>query len=431
MTIDNKILSFGSKVYRFNRSITGTGTKKTLIEIKKLLPNLKIKNLKSGTKVYDWKIPPEWNVKEAFVKDKFGKKIIDFKNHNLHLLGYSKPVDKFLNKKQLLKKLYSLKKQKNAIPYVTSYYKKTWGFCVTHNQKNLILKRYKNKDKFFVKIDSNFNKNGQLNYGELTLPGKSPETILISTYICHPQMANNELSGPMVTTALAKSFKKNKNKKTLKFIFIPETIGSIAYIKKNIKNLKKKVIGGYVLTCIGDEKNYSFISTKYGNTNSDFAASESFKYNKCNFKSYSFLKRGSDERQFNSPKVNLPIASILRTKHGSYSEYHTSLDNFKIVTKQGLSGGYRVAKKAIDILNESEIPKCKKICEPFLQNKNLYENISKKDNYNYKNFSRLILDFLQFVDGKNNLLTISKLINLDIRKTKKIFSILKKKKIIF
>lgn len=399
--------------------------------MKKLLPNLKIKNIKSGTKVYDWKIPPEWNVKEAFIKDKFGKKIVDLKNHNLHLLGYSIPVEKYLTKKQLLRKLYSLKEQKNAIPYVTSYYKKTWGFCVTYKQKNFISKKYKNKDKFFIKINSKFNTSGKLNYGELSIPGNSPETILISTYICHPQMANNELSGPMVTTALIKNYIKNKNEKTLKFIFIPETIGSIAYIKKNINYLKKRVIGGYVLTCIGDERNYSLITTKYNNTNSDFAAIESFKKNKCRYKSYSFLKRGSDERQFNSPGVNLPIASILRTKHGNYREYHTSLDDFKLVTKKGLSGGYKVAKNAIDILIKSKIPKNKQICEPFLQNKNLYNNISLKNNSDLRNYSRLILDFLQFADGKNNLLTISNLINLNLKKTKKIFSILKNKKIVF
>jgi len=431
MTIDNKILSFGKKVYRLNRSITGEGTKQTLLELKKLLPNLKIKNIRSGTKVYDWKIPPEWNVKEAFIKDKFGKKIVDLKNHNLHLLGYSIPVEKYLTKKQLLRKLYSLKEQKNAIPYVTSYYKKTWGFCVTYKQKNLISKKYKNKDKFFIKINSKFNTSGKLNYGELSIPGNSPETVLISTYICHPQMANNELSGPMVTTALIKNYIKNKNEKTLKFIFIPETIGSIAYIKKNINYLKKRIIGGYVLTCIGDERNYSLITTKYNNTNSDFAAIESFKKNKCRYKSYSFLKRGSDERQFNSPGVNLPIASILRTKHGNYREYHTSLDNFKLVTKKGLSGGYKVAKNAIDILIKSKIPKNKQICEPFLQNKNLYNNISLKNNSDLRNYSRLILDFLQFADGKNNLLTISNLINLNLKKTKKIFSILKNKKIVF
>lgn len=195
-------------LFPINRSITGAGLKKTLEIIKKEFPSLKIKKVKSGSKVFDWKIPPEWNVKNAYVIDKFKNKIIDYKKNNLHLVGYSIPINKILNKSQLYKNIFFLKNQPNAIPYVTSYYKKFWGFCINYNQKKQIDKKYSNKDLFKIIINSSFKKNGYLNYGEIILKGKSTQEILISTYICHPSMANNELSGPIVSMGLINYFKK-------------------------------------------------------------------------------------------------------------------------------------------------------------------------------------------------------------------------------
>ncbi len=428
--ITNKIYNIGKKIFPINRSITGAGTRKTLKILKSIVPQLKIKKINAGEKVFDWAIPSEWNVNEAFIKDKYGKKIIDMKTNNLHLVGYSEPVHCFLKKNELLKRINSLKKQPNAIPYITSYYKKYWGFCSTENQKKNILKDYKNSDIFEIKIDSNFNKNGELNYGEIIIPGKSRQEILVSTYICHPQMANNELSGPLVSIALAKYFFTKKNKKTIRFIFTSETIGAIAYIQKNLELLKRNVVGGYVLTCIGDEKNYSLLTTKYKNTNSDFAAIQAFKKYNIKYKTYSFLNRGSDERQYNSPGVDLPIASILRTKYGEYPEYHTSLDDFKLVTKKGLNGGFKIAKESILNIMNYIIPQNTVLCEPQLQKRNLYESLSTKKISKKKNNSRQILNFLQYADGKNNLETIGSLIKLKIKETLKLYKILKNKKLI-
>ena len=196
------------KLFQICRSLTGQGIKKTLNIIKNEFPSLKIKKIKSGSKVFDWKIPYEWNIKDAYVKDKYKKKIIDFKKNNLHLLGYSQPINKKITKKELYKNIFFLKGQPGAIPYITSYYKKYWGFCITYNQKKIIDKKYSNKDLFEVFIDSSFNKNGFMNYGELVLKGKSSQEILISTYVCHPSMANNELSGPIVSMALIDHFRK-------------------------------------------------------------------------------------------------------------------------------------------------------------------------------------------------------------------------------
>jgi aminopeptidase-like protein len=425
----NKYYNLGKNIlFPICRSITGNGTKKTLRIIKKNIPKLKILKIKSGTKVFDWRIPSEWNIKDAYILDKDRSKIVDFKKNNLHIVGYSHPVNRILYKKDLLKNLHSLKSLPNAIPYLTSYYKKYWGFCVTEKFKKILKKKYKEKDKFFITIKSKFKKNGSLEYGEFIIKGKSEQEILISTYICHPSMANNELSGIIVSMSLIDYFKKSKKlDKTLRFIFIPETIGSITYLNKNLEYLKKNVIGGFNLSCIGDDRNHSFMSTKYDNTNSDQSILEAYKSLKIKFKKYSFLDRGSDERQYNSPGIDLPIASIFRTKYGEYSEYHTSLDDFKLVTKKGIMGGYTVAKTAIQILAKKIIPKAKILCEPNMSKRKLYPTLSRNHlNQSTKN----LMDFLIYADGKNDLKKISKYIKLNYNKTLRIYKFLLKKNLL-
>ena len=442
-------LNLGKRLFPICRSITGNGVRKTLIIIRDYLPKLKIFEVKSGTKVFDWKVPPEWNVKNAYVKDKYEKKIIDFKNNNLHLVGYSIPTKKLITKKELFLHLHTLKQQPNAIPYVTSYYKKYWGFCVSHKDKEIFTKKYRNnKDLFEVNINSLSDKKGSLSYGELVIPGQSKKEIFISTYICHPSMANNELSGPLVAISLARYFSSiKKNKKTLRFIFVPETIGSITYLRRNYKKLKKNVIGGYNLTCIGDERRYSFLPTKNGNTLSDNAAMKAFDDLKLKYKTYSFLDRGSDERQYNSPGIDLPIASIMRSKYGTYPEYHTSLDDFNLVTEKGLEGGFKIARRAIAILMNSGlknkkfnvkkvqrknrlIPKNLILCEPQMSKRGLYPSLSTKKSNQCSKKSVNFMNFLQYADGKNDLVDISNLIKLSFEQTSKIFKILLKKKLI-
>ncbi|MDB3975428.1 DUF4910 domain-containing protein [Candidatus Pelagibacter sp.] len=410
------------KLFPITRSLTGDGVKKTLNIIQKEFPKLKIKKFKSGTKVFDWNIPEEWNVTDAYVIDKYNNKIIDFKKNNLHLVGYSIPIKKNITKKELFKNLYFLKNQPKAIPYITSYYKRKWGFCISYLKYKILNKRYSLNDKFKVVINSNLNKKGNLNYGELILKGKSKKEILISTYICHPSMANNELSGPIVSMGLINYFKNKKLNKTLRFVFIPETIGSISYLSKNLKYLKENVIGGYNLSCIGDERQHSCMFSKYQNSPSDEAIIEAYKLLKIkNYKVYSFLKRGSDERQYNSPGIDLKISSIFRTKYSEYSEYHTSLDNFNLVTLKGCVGGFDVARKSIEILLERIYPKCKIMCEPQMSKRSLYPTLSTK------NENKLIasyMDFLQYADGTNSLEKISNLIKLDLKSVRKIYQIL-------
>ena len=409
------------------RSLTGSGIRKTLNIIKNEFPKLKIYNVRSGTKVFDWNVPPEWNVSNAYVIDKHNKKIIDFKNNNLHLVGYSIPVNKILAKNKLFNHLHSLPKQPKAIPYITSYYKKYWGFCVSHEKKLEFNKKYKKSDKFRIVIKSNLNSKGNLNYGELILKGKSKQEILISTDICHPSMANNELSGPIVSMCLINYFKKKSLEKNLRFIFIPETIGSITYLNKNLSQLKENIIGGYNLTCIGDERQHSCILSKYENTASDKAIIEAYRKLKIKFKRYSFLERGSDERQYNSPGIDLPIASIFRTKFGKYPEYHTSLDDFNLVTKKGINGGFKVASQAIGILLKKIIPKNKVLCEPQMGKRGLYPTLSTKYG---KKITKNYMSFLQYSDGRNDLQDISHILKINMTLTKQIYFKLKKHNLI-
>ena len=436
-------IKLGKKLFPICRSITGQGTLKTLKIIKNEIPNLKIKSVKSGSKVFDWKVPDEWNVKDAYVLDKKNKKIINFKKNNLHLVGYSSPVQTTLKKKQFLEKLFFIEDCPKAIPYITSYYKRQWGLSVSKNQFQSFKKKYSEKDEFKVFIKSKFNKRGCLNYGELFIPGKKKDEILISTYICHPSMANNELSGPLLSIALAKYyFKKNLNK-SLRFIFIPETIGSICFIKKNFKNLKK-ILCGINVTCVGDNKKYSYLETKYGDTILDQISLSVYKDLKINFKKYSFLERGSDERQFSSPGINIPMVSLMRSKYGTYPEYHTSLDNFKLVTAQGLKKSFKIHVNLINKLDkenkkqfffgkmrEKKIIKNNPInlikCEPQMGKRGMYHLISKRG---IKSEVKNLMNFLQYADGSNSLHTISKIIKVSMSDTRKIYYMLKKQKIV-
>ncbi|MDC0853501.1 DUF4910 domain-containing protein, partial [Candidatus Pelagibacter sp.] len=324
-------------------------------------------------------------------------------------------------------KVYSNKKIKNAIPFVTSYYKKNWGFCLSYNDKKKIEKNYTDIDKFKVKIDSSFNSNGKLHYGEVLLGNnKNKKEILISTYVCHPSMANNELSGPILSMSLINHFRNKKLNINIRFLFIPETIGSIAYISRNFKFLKKNIIGGYNLTCVGDEKTYSCIPSPSQKSASDIALFESYKELRIKFKKYDFLSTaGSDERQYNHPSVNLGITVVCRSKFSTFKEYHTSLDDFNLVTKKGIYESYLLVKRAIFFMQKQIYPKPTTVCEPKLDKHHLMKTVSTTGNRN------IYLDFLRYADGKNSLDIIAKKTKFQLQKVKKIYYILKKKKIVY
>ena len=416
------MFSWAKDLFPINRSLTGPGVRETLQYIKKLIPDLKIKNIKSGTKCFDWRIPNEWLAKEAWVKNLKGETIIDFKNNNLHLVGYSKPINKKMNLKELNKHLYSLPKQPNAIPYVTSYYKTQWGFCIKHKDRKKL-----KKIKYHVYVNSEL-KPGVLNYGEIILKGKTNKEILLSTYICHPSLANNELSGPIVTTSLARWIKKIKNRKyTYRIIFIPETIGSIAYISKNLNKLKQNVVAGYNITCVGDNNTYSYFPSRNENTFADRVALNVLNSIDPNFKKYTWLDRGSDERQFCAPGIDLPVVTLSRSKFGEYPEYHTSLDNLDFISKKGLESSFEFLKKIVDTIEINTFPKNVFLCEPHLSSKNMYPHLSIKDNFDK---TKKIMNIITYCDGYHDLVDISNKINLPVSELLNFIKILKNKKII-
>jgi aminopeptidase-like protein len=413
--------SFKKKMYQWaidlfplNRSITGEANRKTLEYLKEILPKLEMKHFKSGDKVFDWEIPQEYYVEEAYIEDKFGNIIIDFKNNNLHLASYSISVDKYMNLTDLNKHLYSLSDLPNAIPYKTFYYKRDWAFCITHNQRKEL------KDELYHIVIKSRHFDGQLDYGQLILPGKTKKEILLSTYICHPSMANNEISGIVVTTALAKFLSTIPDTEyTYRVLFIPETIGSIAYLSKNLIYLQENVIAGFVITCVGDDLEYSFMPSRNGNTIADKAALYALSNYVTKYIKYSFLDRGSDERQYCSPLINLPVVSIMRTKYGMYKEYHTSLDDLSFISENGLYGAASIIYKTILILEYNFTYSPLIPCEPQLGKRNLY-NISSNDN------SDELINVLAYVDGETDLIDIAKIINADFFKCHDIIKILLK-----
>tara|TARA_B100000959_G_C14973739_1_gene620766 strand:- start:295 stop:1575 length:1281 start_codon:yes stop_codon:yes gene_type:complete len=401
--INNKIYDFCKKIFPINRSITGEGVRKTLNIIQNELPDLNIKSIQTGSKCFDWKIPKEWNINDAYIVDPDGNKICNFKENNLHVVGYSIPMNTSIELKELEKYLHSLPNQPDAIPYITSYYKENWGFCISHRDR---LKLKKGSYKIF--IDSTLS-NGELNYGELLIKGNSKKEIFLSTYICHPSMANNEVSGPAVVTFLAKYIKSITNPRySYRIIFVPETIGSIAYLSMNLNDMKENIEAGFNVTCVGDNNSFSFLPSRLGNTLADKIALHALAIKKIEFKRFSFLDRGSDERQYCFPGVDLPLCSVMRSKYGEYDEYHTSLDNLDFISSSGLNGAYEVYKLIIDILENNYKYFNTTTCEPQLGKRGMYPHISTKDT---KAIVRTMMNLLVYCDGNMDLVDIAELID--------------------
>jgi len=430
MLIGKKIFNLCKKLWPLNRSITGEGTRETLRQLKKIVPKLKIKEIRSGKKVFDWTIPQEWKVEDAYILTPEEKKICDFKINNLHLLNYSVGVNKKISLDKLQKNLFSIKELPDAIPYKTSYYNKKWGFCLSYNERKKLKKGI-----YQVNIKASHFK-GSMSYGEIIIKGESNKEIFLSSYICHPSMANNEISGPSVLINLTKWIQSIKKRKyTYRIVFIPETIGSIAYLHQNYKILKKNVLAGFNLTCLGDNRTYSFLPSRIGTTLSDRVAINILKKVYPKFKKYSWLERGSDERQYCAPGIDLPIATIMRSKFGEYPEYHTSLDRLgKVVTPKGLETSYKTIKLIIESLENNIYIRSNILCEPNLGKRNLYSKVgglTKFDKgYSKQKKNRLYLDVMSYADGKHSLTDIANLCKIKLSELNPIIKKLRVNKLI-
>ncbi len=405
MTINGELMhGWAKELFPICRSITGPGVRETLNYIKRIIPDLDIHEINTGAKVFDWEIPNEWDIRDAYILDESGNKIVDFKNNNLHVVNYSKPVDRSITLDELSDHLYSLPDQPEAIPYITSYYQERWGFCVSEN-----LRKTLKEGLYHVYIDSRI-KPGVLNYADIIIPGQSHEEIFFSTYICHPSMANNELSGPVVATALIKwllSF-KNKPRYTYRFVFVPETIGSITYLSKNLDHLKENVIAGFNLTCLGDDRCFSFVPSRHGDTLADRVARHVLANMDNDYIKYTWLDRGSDERQYCAPGIDLPVVNMMRSKHGTYPEYHTSLDDLKLVTPEGLEGSFQIHKNAIKIFENDMTVKSAVLGEPQLGKRGLRPQVGEKTNAEKV---MTLMNILSYCDGKMTLLEIADITN--------------------
>ena len=415
------MFSWIKDLFPYCRSITGEVIRKSLSYFEKINPEFKRIKFKTGKKVFDWTIPKEWNIKDGYIQHESGKKFCKFKENNLNIVGYSKPVNFSIDKNRLIEKIHTLKQQPESIPYVTSYYNEDWGFCMSEKNKKKLP-----DGKYSVFIDSELKK-GSLDLSHAIIKGKSKKEIFFSSYLCHPSMANNELTGPVVLNKLILFLKERFEKPnySYRFVLLPETIGSIAYLSKYKKHLKKNVICGYNLTCLGDKGNFSYIKSRNGNTLADSAIESSLKDYKRH-KPYSYLHRVSDERQYCSPGIDLPLCSFSRSL--DYKEYHTDKDNLKIISQKNLEESLEVLKNIIIALELGLYPKTKILCEPNMGKRGLYPLISKKSTHNKE--LKLRMDLISYSDGVRNIFEISNLIKQPLSKVIKEYKNLKDHKII-
>lgn len=399
------------RLWPLNRSLTGNGVRATLNILSEHI-DLNLTEVPSGTKVFDWTIPPEWNINEAYIVRPDGGKIASFRDNNLHILGYSIPVDMKMNYHELLPHIFTLPEQPDVIPYLTSYYKERWGFCMTHNEFLSLPK----EGLYHIYIDSNLDSNGSLTYAHAILKGQSKKEIVCSTYVCHPSMANNELSGPLVTTFLYKKLKKQKGRYyTYRFIFTPETIGTIAYLQAYGEYLKETIYGGLVVTCAGDPGNFTYKKSRSTGSEIDKTVTHVLShYAKDHHRVVDFSPVGSDERQYCSPGFNLPFGSLMRTMYGEYKEYHTSADDKKFISFSALNETIEMYHKVCMAfeLNRKYINQ-NPFGEPFLSRHNLYPDMSASSGEK-EEWLRQILYILNFSDGETPLLEIAEKLNVSI-----------------
>ncbi len=408
--IGRKIYNFCGKLFPICRSLTGEGVRTTLRIIDEYIytntnNHLNFIEIPSGTDVFDWTIPEEWIIRSAYIEDEYGNRIVDIKDNNLHIMGYSAPVDRWLDFEEAYSHIFVQEDQDEVIPYVTSYYKKQFGFCMSRKQRDSL-----RRCKYHFFIDSEF-KEGSLTEADLIIRGNSDKEILLTTYICHPSMANDICSGMALLTELICYVSSIKDRNyTYRFVFEPETIGAIAYINSHLETLKKHTIAAFNLTCVGDNRDYSMIETIDANSYSDRVLRNALRGR--NAHEYSFLQRASDERQYGAPGVDIPMVSFCRSKFGEFREYHTSADNMDFVSADGFQGSYEVMRTVIDTIENNNLYKSNIVCEAQLGKRGLYPTISQKGKYNDV---QVYCDIQAYANGKRDLLEMSDLFGISVK----------------
>jgi aminopeptidase-like protein len=395
----------GSKMFRFMeelfpicRSITGDGIRETLDRISKRIP-LELHDIPTGTEVLDWTVPKEWNIRQAYIKDKSGRSVIDFRDHNLHVVSYSLPVSGRMPLSQLREHVHTLPDQPDLIPYRTSYYSETWGFCMQHNLLQQLA-----EGEYEVLIDSSLEP-GNLTFGESFLPGASEDEVLVSCHCCHPSIANDNLSGIALATELAERLTTFPLRYSYRFLFIPGTIGSIAWLALNEDRLDR-IKHGLVVTCVGDAGRPTYKRSRRGDALIDRAADHVLARSGQPYRIVDFSPYGYDERQYSSPGFNLPVGSLMRTPNGEYPEYHTSADNLDFIEPQSLGDSLSLYLKVLDILeNDGTFLNLRPKGEPQLGRRGLYPTLGGGLGSGSELMARLWV--LNLSDGDHSLLDIA------------------------
>jgi aminopeptidase-like protein len=395
----DEMMAFLAAAFPLCRSLTGDGVRRTLAMIGERIP-LEVHEIPSGTPVFDWTVPKEWNVRDAWIKDPAGRKVVDFREHNLHLLGYSAPIHTKLPLAALKEHLFTLPEKPDLIPYRTSYYKETWGFCLRHRTFEQLP-----EGEYEILIDSTL-ADGALSYGECFLPGDSAREVLLSTHVCHPSLCNDNLSGIAVMTWLARALQARPRRRySYRFLFIPGTIGSIIWLARN-EERTARIAHGLVAANLGDAGSFHYKKSRRGNAEIDRAVQAVLKQAGRPFGVEDFVPFGYDERQFCSPGFNLPVGSLTRTPYGRYPEYHTSADDLGFVRPESLAGSLRTYLAVIDLLEGNRRylslnPKC----EPQLGRRGLYRTIGGDDAGRARELA--LLWVLNLADGEHALLDIA------------------------
>jgi len=388
---------FAAELYPICRSITGDGIRRTLAAIQNRIP-LQISEVPSGTPVFDWTVPKEWNVRDAFIKAPDGQRIVDLQKCSLHVVNYSTPVHATMPLEALKPHLYTLPECPDWIPYRTSYYREDWGFCLSHNQLLALP-----QGEYEVCIDSTL-EDGHLTYGEHYLAGRSAEEVLISCHACHPSLANDNLSGIAVATFLAEQMSRSDLRYSYRFLFIPGTIGAITWLARN-QNTTGRIRHGLVLTCIGDAGGFHYKRSRRGNAEIDRAAAHVLGHCGEPSEILDFSPYGYDERQYCSPGFDLPVGCLMRSVWECFPEYHTSADNLSFIKPQQLAGSLRVCKSILDVLeNNRSYRNQNPLCEPQLGRRGLYRSVEGGAS-RAEMMARLWV--LNLSDGKHSLLDIA------------------------
>jgi len=387
-----------ARLYPICRSITGEGVRDTLRVLREHIP-LKIHEVPSGSQVFDWNVPKEWNIQDAFIKRLNGEKVVDFQDSNLHVVNYSVPVKSRVALAELKEHLHTLPEHPDWIPYRTSYYKETWGFCLTQKQLTEL-----QDAEYEVLIDSSLVA-GHLTYGEFFLQGATDDEVLISTHICHPSLANDNLSGIALATFMGRHLSQRPSRYSYRFLFTPGTIGSITWLSLN-ESQTSRIKHGLVLACVGDAGKINYKKSRRGNADIDRAIIQALNDSGASYDVADFSPYGYDERQFCSPGFNLPVGCFMRTPHGCFPEYHTSADNLTFVQPEYLGDSFSKCLNALSILeNDKKFINQNPKCEPQLGKRGLYGSIGGQTDGRNKEIAMLWV--LNLSDGDHSLLDIA------------------------